>query len=128
MKFFYRLIFGFCSKDEAELLLREMERPTLLIRFSDIEFGKLKVSVKDRMGVIRHHWYDYSSTHVMSSLSRELLSNSKYYGVEFIYPNIDFAKALGARTQTVNDNYRKPRNLQPTPVYFDNQDAAMTTF
>jgi hypothetical protein len=122
------LIFGFCSKDEAELLLREMERPTLLIRFSDIEFGKLKVSVKDRMGVIRHHWYDYSSTHVMSSLSRELLSNSKYYGVEFIYPNIDFAKALGARTQTVNDNYRKPRNLQPTPVYFDNQDAAMTTF
>lgn len=44
------LIFGFCSKDEAESLLNECQRSTLLIRFSDIEFGKIKISTKDRSG------------------------------------------------------------------------------
>ena len=76
--------------------------------------------------MIRHHWYDYQEM-TARSLNLELLSNSKYYGIEYIYPNIDFAKALGARTPKVNDN-RKPRHLQPTPLYFDNQEAAMTTF
>uniref|UniRef100_A0AC34PW71 SH2 domain-containing protein n=1 Tax=Panagrolaimus sp. JU765 TaxID=591449 RepID=A0AC34PW71_9BILA len=118
------LIFGFCGKDEAEHLLRETERPTLLIRFSDIEYGKIKVSVKDRTGLIRHHWYDYQELSTRG-LARELLSNAKYYGVEFIYPNIDFNKALGGRAPS--NDFRKPRHLQPTPVYFDNQEAAMTT-
>lgn len=46
----FRLIFGFCGKDEAEMLLAGCHRPTLLIRFSDFEFGKIKISVRDQMG------------------------------------------------------------------------------
>lgn len=44
------LIYGFCGKDEAEHMLASCPQPTLLVRFSDIEFGKVKVSVKDRTG------------------------------------------------------------------------------
>uniref|UniRef100_A0A7E4ZTQ5 SH2 domain-containing protein n=1 Tax=Panagrellus redivivus TaxID=6233 RepID=A0A7E4ZTQ5_PANRE len=119
------LIYGFCGKEEAEDLLKETRQTTLLIRFSDIEFGKLKVSVRDRTGAIRHHWYDTTELSTRS-LARELLSNSKYYGVESIYPNINFAQALGARTPP--NEPPKPRHLQPTPLYFDNQDAGMFTF
>ncbi|KAE9549277.1 hypothetical protein FO519_007513 [Halicephalobus sp. NKZ332] len=117
------LIHGFCGKDEAEHLLSECERPTLLIRFSDIEHGKIKVSVKDRTGMIRHHWYNTQELGARS-LTEELLSNVKYYGVEFIYPNIDFNKALGARAPS--NDVRKPRNLETSSLYFDNQTAAMT--
>lgn len=46
----FRLIYGFCSKDEAEHLLKECRHPTLLIRFSDIEFTKIKISVRDSGG------------------------------------------------------------------------------
>jgi hypothetical protein len=44
------LIFGFCGKEEAEHLLRSCLRPALLIRFSDIEYAKIKISVLDRTG------------------------------------------------------------------------------
>ncbi|CAD5231615.1 unnamed protein product [Bursaphelenchus xylophilus] len=120
------LIYGFCGKDEAEHLLNDCTRSTLLIRFSDIEFGKIKVSVKDRTGVVRHHWYDQADLQ-SRPLSRELLSNNKYGGVEFIYPNYPMEMALGGREKS-NTGIRKPRHLQPTPVYFDNQEAAVSNF
>lgn len=44
------LIFGFCSKEDAENLLRSIPRSVLLVRFSDIEYAKVKISVKDRNG------------------------------------------------------------------------------
>jgi hypothetical protein len=71
----WSLILGFCGKEEAEHLLAQCQRPTLLIRFSDIEFAKVKISVRDQFGggredwmikwnflisVIRHHWYEQS--------------------------------------------------------------------
>lgn len=77
------LIYGFCGKDEAERLLNDCTHSTLLIRFSDIEFGKIKVSVRDRTGIIRHHWYDQNDLQVRP-LNRELLSNSKYAGVSYV--------------------------------------------
>jgi hypothetical protein len=45
-----RFILGFCGKEEAELLLSQCPRPTLLVRFSDIEFAKVKISVRDQYG------------------------------------------------------------------------------
>lgn len=46
----FSLIYGFCSKDKAEHLLQECRHPTLLIRFSDTEFVKIKISVRDSSG------------------------------------------------------------------------------
>ncbi|KAI6190647.1 Signal transducer and activator of transcription b [Aphelenchoides bicaudatus] len=88
------LIYGFCGKDEAEHLLNDCPRTTLLIRFSDIEFGKIKVSVKDRTGIISHHWYDQSDL-ATRPLNRELLTNNKYAGIECIYPNYSLEQCLG---------------------------------
>jgi hypothetical protein len=119
------LIYGFCSKDEAEHLLNDSPNPTLLIRFSDIEFTKIKISVKDRSGVIRHHWYDQTDL-LARPLNRELLTNAKYFGVEYIYPNVPMEQALGGRDKPVDR--RKPRHLAPSSVYFDNQEAALATF
>ncbi|KAI6216109.1 Signal transducer and activator of transcription b [Aphelenchoides besseyi] len=116
------LIYGFCAKDEAEHLLNDCPRSTLLIRFSDIEFGKIKVSVKDRTGVIRHHWYDQQDLQTRP-LNRELLTNSKYAGIDFIYPNFPLEQSLGGRERS-NTGTRKPRHFQPTQ-YFDNQEAAV---
>ncbi|PIO53647.1 hypothetical protein TELCIR_25011, partial [Teladorsagia circumcincta] len=44
------LVYGFCSKEDAENLLRCVPRSVLLVRFSDIEYAKIKISVKDRNG------------------------------------------------------------------------------
>uniref|UniRef100_A0A1I7WI04 Velvet domain-containing protein n=1 Tax=Heterorhabditis bacteriophora TaxID=37862 RepID=A0A1I7WI04_HETBA len=44
------LIYGFCSKEDSENLLRCVPRSVLLVRFSDIEYAKVKISVKDRNG------------------------------------------------------------------------------
>uniref|UniRef100_A0A915EMQ0 SH2 domain-containing protein n=1 Tax=Ditylenchus dipsaci TaxID=166011 RepID=A0A915EMQ0_9BILA len=120
------LIFGFCGKDEAEQLLSECHRPTLLIRFSDIEFGKIKISVKDSYGVIRHHWYDHQDL-LSRNLCEELAHNSKYRDVECIYPNTSLEMAIGSREKhpAALERLRKPRNLQPSPIYFNNQEPAM---
>ncbi|KAI1724040.1 STAT protein, DNA binding domain-containing protein [Ditylenchus destructor] len=119
------LIFGFCGKDEAEQLLSECHRPTLLIRFSDIEFGKIKISVKDNYNVIRHHWYDHQDL-ASRNLIEELANNSKYRDVECIYPNTSLEMVIGARDKhPAMERLRKPRNLQPSPIYFNNQEPAM---
>nr|AAD45535.1 zinc finger protein STAT-B [Caenorhabditis elegans] len=44
------LVYGFCSKEDAENILRCIPRSVLLVRFSDIEYGKIKISVKNRNG------------------------------------------------------------------------------
>lgn len=74
--------------------------------------------------VVRHHWYDQADLQTRP-LNRELLSNSKYGGVECIYPNFSLEQCLGGRERS-NTESRKPRHLQPTPVYFDNQEAAVS--
>ncbi|VDD94865.1 unnamed protein product [Enterobius vermicularis] len=119
------VIYGFCGKDEAEALLRQCSRPTLLIRFSDVEYGKVKISVLHSTGVLQHHWYDYTDLNARS-LQKELLFNHIFAEVEFIYPNINLEAALGGRQKTFDN--RKPRILNPTPVYFDNQWAATSPF
>ena len=45
-----RLVYGFCSKEDAENILRCIPRSVLLVRFSDIEYAKIKISVKNRNG------------------------------------------------------------------------------
>lgn len=52
-----RLVFGFCSKEDAENLLRCVPRSVLLVRFSDIEYAKVKISVKDRNGGFKIKWF-----------------------------------------------------------------------
>uniref|UniRef100_A0A0N5AEK2 SH2 domain-containing protein n=1 Tax=Syphacia muris TaxID=451379 RepID=A0A0N5AEK2_9BILA len=119
------LIYGFCGKDDAEALLRQCSRPTLLIRFSDVEYGKIKISVLHNGGVLQHHWYDYTDLNARS-LQNELLTNHTFSDVEFIYPSINLEVALGGRQKPRNN--RKPRILNPTPIYFDNQCAATSPF
>lgn len=119
-------IFGFCSKDEAEFLLSECHHPTLLIRFSDIEFAKIKISVRDKTGAIRHHWYE-TQDFQNRSLTEELLNNTKFRDIEYIYPNKSLEIVLGSRRKSnlsAIDRIRKPRSLQPSPIYFNNQEPA----
>ncbi|VDN07474.1 unnamed protein product [Thelazia callipaeda] len=54
------LIYGFCGKDEAENLLRMCSRSCLLIRFSDVEYGKIKISVRYRNGGLYTYFFKYS--------------------------------------------------------------------
>ncbi|CAB3397720.1 unnamed protein product [Caenorhabditis bovis] len=114
------LIYGFCSKEDAENILRSVPRSVLLIRFSDIEYAKIKISVKNRNGEIRHHWYEHSDLNARS-LTTELLTNHKFADIDLIYPDIDLEVALGGRDKP---RARLPRNLAPDEIYFDNQDAA----
>ncbi|VDN60133.1 unnamed protein product [Dracunculus medinensis] len=122
---FEGLVYGFCGKDEAEELLRSLPYSCLLIRFSDVEYGKIKVSVRYRNGVIQHHWYNHADLSARP-LQKELLTNHKFSEVDYIYPNINLKTALGDR-QKPND-FQKPRILNPTPFYFDNQGAATSSF
>uniref|UniRef100_A0A0M3I5K0 SH2 domain-containing protein n=1 Tax=Ascaris lumbricoides TaxID=6252 RepID=A0A0M3I5K0_ASCLU len=119
------LIYGFCGKDEAEELLRLCPRSCLLIRFSDVEYGKVKISVRYKNGVLQHHWYDHTDL-TARSLQKELVSNHKFSDIELIYPDINLEAALGGRQR--HHGNRKPRILNPTPVYFDNQGAATSAF
>uniref|UniRef100_A0A8R1DPM3 SH2 domain-containing protein n=1 Tax=Caenorhabditis japonica TaxID=281687 RepID=A0A8R1DPM3_CAEJA len=114
------LIFGFCSKEDAENILRCIPRSVLLVRFSDIEYAKIKISVKSRTGEIRHHWYEHADLN-SRSLTSELLTNHKFADVDLIYPDIDLEVALGGRDKP---RVRLPRNLAPDEIYFDNQGAA----
>lgn len=75
--------------------------------------------------MLQHHWYDYTDLNARS-LQKELLFNHIFAEVEFIYPNINLEAALGGRQKTFDN--RKPRILNPTPVYFDNQWAATSPF
>ncbi|RCN37944.1 hypothetical protein ANCCAN_16130 [Ancylostoma caninum] len=118
------LVFGFCSKEDSENLLRCIPRSVLLVRFSDIEYAKIKISVKDRNGDIRHHWYEHSDLNARV-LSKELLVNQRFAQVDLIYPDIDMEVALGGREKP---RVRVPRNLQPDEIYFDNQGAATSAF
>ncbi|CAD6193645.1 unnamed protein product [Caenorhabditis auriculariae] len=118
------LLYGFCSKEDAENLLRCIPRSVLLVRFSDIEFAKIKISVKSRSGEIRHHWYEHADLNARS-LTSELLSNHKFADVDLIYPDIDLEVALGGRDKP---RVLVPRNLQPDEIYFDNQGAATSAF
>uniref|UniRef100_A0A8R1XZG2 SH2 domain-containing protein n=1 Tax=Onchocerca volvulus TaxID=6282 RepID=A0A8R1XZG2_ONCVO len=120
------LIYGFCGKDEAEELLRSVRQHScLLIRFSDVEYGKIKISVRYRNNVLQHHWYDYIDLNVRS-LSKELLTNHKFSEIDHIYPDINLEAALGERKKSSKN--KKPRILNPTPFYFDNQCAATSSF
>nr|CAD2199935.1 unnamed protein product [Meloidogyne enterolobii] len=120
------LIFGFCGKEEAERLLMQCQRPTLLVRFSDIEFAKVKISVSC-FGKTQHHWYDQIELQGRS-LSQELLNNKNYENIEFIWPQTNIEWALGARERCLSIScaaQRKPRQLQPSALYFENQGAGM---
>ncbi|CAI5451405.1 unnamed protein product [Caenorhabditis angaria] len=114
------LIFGFCSKEDSENILRCCSRSVLLVRFSDIEYAKIKISTKHRNGEIRHHWYEHSDLNARS-LSSELLTNHKFADVDLIYPDIDLEVALGGREKP---RVSRPRNLLPDDIYFDNQGSA----
>ncbi|KAL3115513.1 hypothetical protein niasHT_018146 [Heterodera trifolii] len=121
------LILGFCGKEEAEQLLCQCNQPTLLIRFSDIEYAKVKISVRDQYGTIRHHWYEQSELQGRS-LGQELLQNSKYRDIANIWPQTNLEFAIGTRERSVSVStiaQRRPRQLQPSTVYFDNQNAGM---
>lgn len=81
--------------------------------------------MRDQTGMIRHHWYDHQDLSA-NSLSQELLQNAKYKGVEFIYPNIRIEAAIGSRKpKAIAEQSRKPRHLQPSNFYFDNQEPAI---
>ncbi|GMS77908.1 hypothetical protein PENTCL1PPCAC_83 [Pristionchus entomophagus] len=118
------LIYGFCSKEDSERMLQSIPRSVLLVRFSDIEYAKIKISVKDIHGVVRHHWYEHSDLNARQ-LTNELLANHKFAHVELIYPDIDLEVALGGREKPSFS--RHPRAMA-NDIYFENQGAATSTF
>lgn len=81
--------------------------------------------------MIRHHWYDQQDLQ-SRPLNRELLTNAKYAGVQFIYPNLPLEQCLGGRERGAVKGARKPRHLQllgaEEEPYFGNQDAAVDNF
>ena len=79
------LIFGFCSKEDAENLLRSIPRSVLLVRFSDIEYAKIKISVKDRNGGRHFEFLSLKGTIISYNLISLSFSLNYFSLHDFIY-------------------------------------------
>ncbi|CAK5122913.1 unnamed protein product [Meloidogyne enterolobii] len=123
---FFEWFFKLAEMVNKHFLQMWNDGPTLLVRFSDIEFAKVKISVSC-FGKTQHHWYDQIELQGRS-LSQELLNNKNYENIEFIWPQTNIEWALGARERCLSIScaaQRKPRQLQPSALYFENQGAGM---
>ncbi|KAI6226294.1 Signal transducer and activator of transcription b [Aphelenchoides fujianensis] len=119
------LIVGFCAKEKAKQMLRACPYSTLLVRFSDFEFGRLKVSVKNQSGAIQHCWYEQKDLEARP-LKRELLTNRNYSNVEFIFPDYPLRESLGG-VQRSNSCAQKSRKIQYALQYFENECSACSS-
>lgn len=82
--------------------------------------------ISPTLPAVRHHWYEQVELQGRS-LGQELLQNSKYRDITFIWPQTSLEWAIGARERSISATsmaQRKPRQL-PSMEYFDNQDAGM---
>uniref|UniRef100_A0A914H303 Signal transducer and activator of transcription b N-terminal domain-containing protein n=1 Tax=Globodera rostochiensis TaxID=31243 RepID=A0A914H303_GLORO len=107
--------------------LAEMVNKYFLQMWSEGKKLNMKISVRDQYGAIRHHWYEQAELQGRS-LGQELLQNSKYREIAFIWPQTNLEWAIGTRERSLSAStmaQRRPRQLQPSTLYFDNQDAGM---
>ncbi|KHN82381.1 Signal transducer and activator of transcription b [Toxocara canis] len=111
-------------------MFTDQEKEHVIMRLKPDTNGQVNLEnflkrLKFKISVLQHHWYDHTDLNARS-LQKELLSNHKFSDIELIYPDINLEAALGSRQKRHGN--RKPRILNPTPVYFDNQGAATSAF
>lgn len=66
-------IFGFCSKECSEQILRNTPQPTMLIRFSDLVIGHLKISCKLPDNRVVHYETEAEKMPLDSSIGKYLV-------------------------------------------------------
>lgn len=81
------LITGFCSKEDSERNLSIAIQPTMLIRFSDMVNGHLKISCKLADHRIVHYETDADEMPDKTSIGDAIRSNPTFALIQNIFPN-----------------------------------------
>ncbi|KAI6215051.1 SH2 domain and EF-hand domain pair-containing protein [Aphelenchoides besseyi] len=81
------IIIGFCSKEQSERILRSTLRPTMLIRFSDMVIGYLKISCKLPDHRVVHYETEAEKMPIGTSIADAIRSNPTFAYIQYIYPN-----------------------------------------
>ena len=81
------LITGFCSKEDSERNLHSVAQPTMLIRFSDMVNGYLKISCKLPDHRIVHYETEAEKMPFGTSIADAIRSNPTFAFIQNIFPN-----------------------------------------
>jgi hypothetical protein len=81
------VITGFCSKENSEQILRTAMMPTMLIRFSDVCLGFLKISCKLPDHRVVHFETEAEKMPMGTSIADAIRSNPTFSFIQTIYPN-----------------------------------------
>lgn len=80
-------IMGFCSKGRSEEILRATIQPTMLIRFSDLIVGYLKISCRVADNRIVHYETEAEKMPLGTSIADAIRQNPTFFSIQHIYPN-----------------------------------------
>uniref|UniRef100_A0A914UXU8 SH2 domain-containing protein n=1 Tax=Plectus sambesii TaxID=2011161 RepID=A0A914UXU8_9BILA len=86
------LVDGFCSKDRAEAQLQTSSAPTMLIRFSDVIFGHLKLSCRLADGKIVHYEAEADAMPAGTTIANAIRSNPTFSSISYVFPNEPLAR------------------------------------
>ncbi|CAD5221328.1 unnamed protein product [Bursaphelenchus xylophilus] len=114
------LIEGFCSKEQSENALNSVMSPTMLIRFSDMRIGFLKISCKLPGNQIVHYETEADKMPVGTTIADAIYSNPTFSYIKNIYPNRDVSMLWQNRNKRNNDEKMHAGwNSAMPPGYFD---------
>ncbi|KAI6176935.1 Signal transducer and activator of transcription b [Aphelenchoides bicaudatus] len=112
------LVVGFCSKECAEKVLRATQQPTMLIRFSDLVIGHLKISCKLADNRVVHYETEAEKMPINTSIADAIFSNPTFSCINSIYPNKQISMLWQNRSRTENSRAEIWSGIIPLS-YFD---------
>jgi hypothetical protein len=112
------LITGFCSKEDSERNLRSVVQPTMLIRFSDMVIGYLKISCKLPDHRVVHYETEAEKMPIGTSIADAIRSNPTFAFIQNIFPNRRVS-LLWQDRERVEETRGENWSLAMPPGYFD---------
>ncbi|CAD5215374.1 unnamed protein product [Bursaphelenchus okinawaensis] len=114
------LIEGFCSKSKSETDLNAATEPTMMIRFSDVRIGFLKISCKLSNHHIVHYETEADKMPVGTSIADAIYSNPTFETIGNIYPNKEVRLLWHNRSnRKEEEKMHEGWNSAIPPGYFD---------
>ncbi|KAI6235462.1 SH2 domain-containing protein [Aphelenchoides besseyi] len=111
------IIIGFCSKEQSERILRSTLRPTMLIRFSDMVIGYLKISCKLPDHRVVHYETEAEKMPIGTSIADAIRSNPTFAYIQYIYPN-RLLSSLWQHRETQGEKRTASWSSAAPPGYF----------
>jgi hypothetical protein len=112
------LITGFCSKEDSERNLRSVVQPTMLIRFSDMVIGYLKISCKLPDHRVVHYETEAEKMPIGTSIADAIRCNPTFAYIQNIFPNRRVS-LLWQDRERVDETRGEIWNQAMPPGYFD---------